>query len=59
MGQATALPLGEIYPLAPSAPDAPFAHRLTGPPRYPLGDGAEPLLPLSIRNLARHGSAAS
>ncbi len=58
-GTATALPLGEIYPIASNAPDAPFAHRLTGPPRYPRSDGAEPLLPLSIRNLARSGSAAS
>ena len=58
-GQATTLPLGEIYPVAPAAPEAPFAHRLAGPPRYPLGDGAEPLLPLSIRNLARRGSASS
>ena len=55
-----ALPLGEIYPLASDAPEAPFAHRLSGPPRYPAGAaGAEPLLPLSIRNLARRGSAAS
>ena len=58
-GQTTALPLGEIYPIAAGAPDAPFAHRLSGPPRYPLGDGAEQLLPLSIRNLARQGSASS
>ena len=58
-GQTTALPLGEIYPIAADAPDAPFAHRLAGPPRYPLGDGAEQLLPLSIRNLARTGSASS
>jgi phage tail-like protein len=54
------LPLGEIYPLAAEAQDAPFAHRLTGPPRYPLGSAdAEPLLPLSIGNLARSGNAAS
>ena len=58
-GQPATLPLGEIYPVAPGAPEAPFAHRLSGPPRYPLGDGAEHLLPLSIRNLARRGSASS
>ena len=53
-------PLGEIHPLAADALEAPFAHRLEGPPRYPAGAaGAEPLLPLSIRNLARHGEAAS
>jgi phage tail-like protein len=55
-----ALPLGDIYPLPADAADAPFAHRLSGPPRYPLGDaGAEPLLPLSIRNLAAHGEASN
>jgi phage tail-like protein len=54
------LPLGEIYPLAAEATDGPFAHRLSGAPRYPLGvAGAEPLLPLSIRNLAQRGDAAS
>lgn len=59
-GVSEALPLGDIYPLAPEAADAPFAHRLTGPPRYAVGDGdAEPLLPLSIKNLARRGEAAS
>ena len=53
-------PLGEIYPLAAGSPDAPFAHRLAGPPRYPAGPAsAEPLLPLSLRNLARRGEAAS
>ena len=59
-GTSETLPLGEIYPLAAGAPDAPFAHRLVGPPRYPFGSaGAEQLLPLSIRNLARRGEAAS
>ena len=54
------LALGEIYPLAAGAPDAPFGHRLVGPPRYPFGSaGAEQLLPLSIRNLARRGEAAN
>lgn len=53
-------PLGEIYPIAVDGLEAPFAHRLSGPPRYALGaTGAEPLLPLSIRNLARRGDAAS
>jgi phage tail-like protein len=58
-GDTSALPLGEIYPIAADAAEAPFSHRLTGPPRYPVGETAEQLLPLSIRNLARHGSAAS
>jgi phage tail-like protein len=59
-GRGEALPLGEIYPLDREATDAPFAHRLDGPPRYPLGDaGAEPLFALSLNNLARHGTAAS
>ena len=62
------LPLGEIYPLAADAPDAPFAHRLAGPPRYPLGAaGAEQLLPLSIgispgaasSELCRHAARAA
>lgn len=53
-----ALALGEVYPLAAGAPEAPFAHRVEGPPRYAAPDGgAEPLLALSIRNLARRGSA--
>jgi phage tail-like protein len=56
----SAAPLGEVYPLGPGATDAPFAHRLDGPPRYPLGDGdAEPLYALSLPNLSRHGAAAS
>jgi phage tail-like protein len=59
-GASQALPLGEIFPLAAEAADAPFAHRLTGPPRYAVGSaGAAELLPLSIRNLARRGEAAS
>jgi phage tail-like protein len=59
-GVTETLPLGEIYPLARAALEAPFAHRLAGPPRYPLGEAeAEPLLPLSINNLARQGEAAS
>lgn len=57
---AEALPLGAVYPLARDALEAPFAHRLDGPPRYPLGEAqAEPLLPLSIENRARRGAAAS
>ena len=55
----SAPPLGEVYPLARGAPEAPFAHRLDGPPRYAMADGgAEPLLPLSIANRARSGGAA-
>jgi phage tail-like protein len=58
------VPSGEVYPLAATALEAPFAHRLEGPPRYPvaLADGvrgAEPLFRLSISNLARRGEAAS
>lgn len=51
---------GDIYPLAPEAEEAPFAHRLDDPPRYPVtGDAVEPLHRLSIANLARRGEAAS
>ena len=50
--------LGEVYPLAADAIEAPFAHHLDGPPRYPTGvAAAEPLLPLSLNTLARHGEA--
>ena len=59
-GHDSQLPLGAIYPLAGEAIDAPFAHRLDGPPRYPLGEaGAEPLFPLSLDNLARFGTATN
>ncbi len=50
-------PLGEIFPLAEDAVEAPFVHRLAGPPHYPTVDGSEPLHALSIANLARHGEA--
>jgi phage tail-like protein len=50
-------PLGEIYPLADDAVEAPFVHRLDGPPHYPTGSGSEPLHALSIANLARSGAA--
>jgi phage tail-like protein len=52
-------PLGEIYPLATDAIEAPFVHRIDGPPHYPTVDGSVPLHKLSIANLARHGDAAS
>ncbi len=53
-------PLGEVYPIASDGIEAPFAHRLVGPPRYPVGNsGAEPLHALSLPNLARQGSAAN
>lgn len=57
-------PGGEIYPLADSALEAPFAHRVDGPPHYPVAlapgvRGSQPLHRLSIANLARHGEAAS
>jgi phage tail-like protein len=54
-------PNGDIYPLAEEALEAPFAHRVGGPPRYPVvredGPGAEPLHRLSLTNLARRGEA--
>ncbi|MBE0623298.1 MAG: phage tail protein [Burkholderiales bacterium] len=50
--------LGEVYPIAADGIEAPFAHRVAGPPRYPVGDNAaEPLFALSLSNLARRGSA--
>lgn len=57
-GAAPLLPLGEIHPLPAGSAEAPFVHRLDGPPRVPLADGsAEPLLPLSRRFLAPRGRA--
>jgi phage tail-like protein len=55
------VPAGEIYPLA-GAEEAPFAHRLDGPPQYPVVlaegvRGTEPLFRLSLANLARQGEA--
>ena len=55
-------PSGDIYPLAAEALEAPFAHRLSGPPRYPVAleggmRGVEPLHRLSLTNLARRGEA--
>jgi phage tail-like protein len=52
-------PLGEIYPIAEDGLEAPFVHRLDGPPHYPTAGWAEPLHCLSIANLARQGEAAS
>lgn len=53
-------PLGAVYPVASEGIEAPFAHRVVGPPRYPVGNrGAEPLHALSLSNLARQGSAAN
>ncbi|WP_291994994.1 phage tail protein [Candidatus Accumulibacter sp. ACC003] len=53
-------PAGDIYPLAADAEEAPFAHRLDEPPRYPLASGAlEALYRLSLANLARRGEAAN
>jgi phage tail-like protein len=57
---ARCLPLGEIFPLAADAVAAPFAHCAGGTAHYPVrNDAAEPLLPLSLPNLARQGSAAN
>ena len=54
------LPLGEIYPLAADVVAAPFLHRVSGAAHYPVrSDAAEPLLPLSLPNLAREGAAAN
>ncbi len=59
-GATDVVALGEIYPIARDAVEAPFGHRVEGPPRYPVAGGdAEPLLPLSLRTLARRGEAAS
>ena len=53
-------PTGDIYPLAADAEEAPFAHRLDDPPRYPLlSGGVEPLHRLSVANLARRGEATN
>jgi phage tail-like protein len=53
-------PLGEIDPIADDGVEAPFAHSLAAPPRYPVrSDAAEPLYALSITNLARQGSATN
>jgi len=53
-------PLGDVYPITAGGVEAPFAHRLGGPPRYPAGnDRAEPLHALSLPNLARQGGAAN
>lgn len=64
LGYAPRLPLGEVYPLADDARAAAFVHRVEGPAPYPAhyparADGAEPLLPLSLTNLARAGMAAN
>lgn len=60
LGSTARLPLGEVYPLADDACAAPFAHRVEGTAYYPTGpDAAEPLLPLSLTNLARTGMAAN
>jgi len=58
----TLLPCGEILPLAEDHIEAPFAHRLSGPPRYPVAltpgtRGVAELHPLSLNSLAREGEA--
>ena len=54
------MPLGEVYPLAENAVEAPFCNGAVQPPYYPAGDrGAEPLHPLSLHHLARRGEAAN
>ncbi len=50
--------LGDIYPLSAAALEAPFANGNAQPPHYPSSaNGAEPLYPLSLNNLARAGEA--
>jgi len=57
-GATSADPLGAVYPLAADAVEAPFAHHVDGPARYPAGAAAaEALLPLSLNTLARRGEA--
>ena len=51
-------PMGDVYPLADDAVEAPFANGALQPPHYPAGAaGAEPLYPLSLQQLARRGEA--
>jgi len=55
-------PCGDVYPLATAHEEAPFAHRIDGPPQYPVAvadgvRGVEPLHRLSWNQLARHGEA--
>lgn len=50
--------LGEVYPLSADAQEASFANGSVQPPHYPVGDAqAEPLVPLSLNQLARRGEA--
>jgi phage tail-like protein len=52
--------LGDIFPLAADRREAAFVHRPQGAAHYPVReDGAEPLLPLALPNLATRGSAAN
>jgi len=52
--------LGEVYPIAAEGIEAPFVHRVSGPPCYPAGEcAAKPLYALSLPNLAREGNAAN
>ncbi|WP_460890869.1 phage tail protein, partial [Ramlibacter alkalitolerans] len=57
---ASVPPAGEVYPLASDAVEAPFANGVAQPPHYPLADGrADALYPLSLRQLARSGTAST
>src|SRR5690606_31915799 len=54
--------VGEVNPLDDDALEAPFAHRLGAPVRYPVvldgaGVGVRPLHPLSFSSLATRGEA--
>jgi phage tail-like protein len=52
--------LGEVYPIAADGIEAPFVHRVSGPPHYPVGGGgARPLYAHSLPNLAREGNASN
>jgi phage tail-like protein len=58
------LPCGEILPLAEGHIEAPFAHRLSGPPRYPVSfargsRGVAELHALSLKHYAREGEAGN
>ncbi|KQP37380.1 phage tail protein [Pseudorhodoferax sp. Leaf274] len=51
-------PLGDVYPLAPDANEAPFCNGPVQPPCYPVGSaGAEPLHALSLNRFAAQGEA--
>lgn len=59
-GELVVEPLGDVYPLADEAREAPFGNGAVQPPRYPVGPrSAEPLHALSLNQLARRGEASN